>query len=122
MDNVRKPKYYIYPGLNISEREEFVKTLEFKPLWIMETVAKYYHLSVDRMISNMRYTEYKVPRFIAAYFVKKHTALTPDQIAIIFKRERTTILHSVKQVQNWIDTNDSRKADIEFLQNYFVVK
>jgi chromosomal replication initiator protein len=57
------------------------------------------------------------PRHVAMYLVYELTDLSSVCLAEVFMRDdHATILHAAKKVRNWIETDASRRRDVEELR------
>lgn len=81
-----------------AEKEMFQKGYEE----IIKIVAQFF--AVDIFIPTRKYT-IKFPRQIAHYFAYQYTRLSLQQIANPFKQDHTTILNSLKVIDNLFDSN-----------------
>lgn len=86
-----------------------------EPEVIINTVANYYHLPVDDVISRSRKIELIRAKHQAIYLIKDNTRLSLTRIGENFKGktgalDHATILHAVKSVNNQCDT-DARYRD-----------
>jgi chromosomal replication initiation ATPase DnaA len=75
--------------------------LEQQPLGIIEQIADYYQIDKKDLIdSKTRQKEYIAnARQVCQYIIRKKTNLTLKQIAYIFDRKHTTIIHAIKKVE-----------------------
>ena len=72
---------------------------EITPQAIMQTVADYYSITMDDLISHSRRREITVPRQIAMYLTREMTNLSLPQIGQVFgNRDHTTVLHGCEKV------------------------
>lgn len=66
------------------------------------------NITVDKLKGKSRKVEYTIPRFVYWFYLNK---ADPDKwrvskIAAAFERERKAIRNGIKQINNFIDTND----------------
>ncbi len=72
---------------------------EVTPQSIMQTVAEYYSITVNDLVSHSRRREITVPRQIAMYLTREMTNLSLIQIGQLFgNRDHTTVLHGCDKV------------------------
>ena len=80
---------------------------------IMQTVADYYSIAVDDLISHSRRREITVPRQIAMYLTREMTNLSLPQIGQVFgNRDHTTVLHGCDKVAVSMKNADSGMASV----------
>tara|TARA_R110000851_G_scaffold255595_1_gene408112 strand:- start:93 stop:692 length:600 start_codon:yes stop_codon:yes gene_type:complete len=84
---------------------------------IKKIVSKYYRITVDEMLDKDR-RRYKVwPRQVAMYFVYEKTKAS---LCVIgedgFSRDHATVLHSIKIVNDIMETDKIKRAEIEELE------
>lgn len=74
---------------------------------ILFATCKYFGIeSLEKMMKRNRKDEFVMARHIAAFLIKRMTGLRDAEIAVYFKRDRTTILNSLWVVQDFIDTKN----------------
>jgi len=101
---------YLAPGLNNFNRK-------IDPYNIKVAAAKIYDISVFQLDMKCRKQEFKDARFIAMYFCKLYTKWTLERIGMYFNyRNHATVLHSIKSVKNWMET------DKQFRQNVYKIR
>ena len=80
-----------------------------KEVLIKECIAKHFNIKVEDLYNRSRKTEVLIPRQLAMYFIREKTKIGLKEIAYSFVGfDHTTVMNSVKQVQNAIDTQDER--------------
>ena len=80
-----------------------------KEVLIKECIAKHFNIKVEDLYNRSRKTEVLIPRQLAMYFIREKTKIGLKEIAYSFVGfDHTTVMNSVKQVQNAIDTQDKR--------------
>ena len=98
---------YVLPGIGN------IKVSPFSISEKLNNFAKYmvnkFSISEDFLTNKSRKVEdYVIPRGVYFYCMVKKERITPTQImkSHIGIHDRTTILHSLKTIQRYIDTND----------------
>lgn len=66
---------------------------------IAEKVCDYYQINYGQLMSKYRGEEVALARQMAMYLSKEKTELNSEEIAKIFKRDRTTVLHSIQKIR-----------------------
>jgi chromosomal replication initiation ATPase DnaA len=80
-----------------------------KEVLIKKCIAKHFNIKVEDLYNRSRKTEVLIPRQLAMYFIREKTKIGLKEIADSFIGfDHTTVMNSVKQVQNAIDTQDER--------------
>ena len=84
---------------------------------IVETVAEYYNITLDQMMSKKRSSDIARPRMIAMYLAKNMTDSTLDAIgASLGGRDHATVIHGVNKI------NDDIMNSTEFSQQIETIK
>lgn len=69
------------------------------PERIMEAVANYFYIPVDQMISQNRSKDVAYPRQMAMYMIRQELEYSFPDIAKIFKRDHTTVMHACNKIE-----------------------
>ena len=92
-----------------------VRTKNSKVILIIETVANHYRLSYSELIQRTRKREIVEARQVAAHLLKSNTNLSLQAIGkLLGDRNHATIVHSIKEVNNLLETN--KEFRIKFQQ------
>jgi len=81
---------------------------------IAEKVCNYYQIKFGQMMSKYRGEEVTLARQMTMYLTKQKTALNGEEIAQLFNRDRTTVLHSISKIKGQLSNkfDDTIKNDI----------
>ncbi len=90
----------------IHEEEKAVLT----PGKIIRTVAEYYGIRMDDILSKSQARECALPRQIAMHLCREQLGLPFMKIGDIFARDHSTVMASVKQVQKGLETKNPEIA------------
>ncbi len=83
------------------------------PSQVIETVAKFYNISVADMVSPSRNKELVQPRQIAMYLIRQETdASLPEIGGLLGGRDHTTILHGVERIKDRLETEEQLRRDV----------
>jgi chromosomal replication initiator protein len=83
------------------------------PSQVIETVSKYYNLSVQELVSAARNRELVQPRQIAMYLIRQETdASLPEIGALLGGRDHTTVIHGVDRVKERLESEDQLRRDV----------
>jgi chromosomal replication initiation ATPase DnaA len=79
-----------------------------------EKICNYYQIKYGQMMSKYRGEEVTLARQMTMYFTKQKTDLNGEEIAQLFKRDRTTVLHSISKIRGQLTNkfDDTIKNDI----------
>lgn len=91
--------------------------LTLSPSVIKEFISKQYNLSVDELQSRSRKKILTFPRQVAMYLCRKHTENSLADIGKEFRRDHSTVLHSIKKVTDLKLRNTSIQEQINLLSN-----
>ena len=81
---------------------------------IAEKVCNYYQIKYGQMMSKYRGEEVTLARQMTMYLTKEKTELNGEEIAKLFNRDRTTVLHSISKIKGQLSNkfDDTIKNDI----------
>jgi chromosomal replication initiator protein len=81
---------------------------------IAEKVCNYYQIKYGQMMSKYRGEEVTLARQMTMYLTKEKTTLNGEEIAKLFNRDRTTVLHSISKIKGQLSNkfDDTIKNDI----------
>ena len=83
------------------------------PSQVIETVAKFYNISVQEIVSSSRSKELVQPRQVAMYLVRQETdASLPEIGALLGGRDHTTVIHGVERVKERLESEDQLRRDV----------
>ena len=83
------------------------------PSQVIETVAKFYSISVPEMVSASRNKELVQPRPIAMYLIRQETdASLPEIGGLLGGRDHTTIIHGVERVKDRLENEEQLRRDV----------
>ncbi len=89
------------------------KRAHITPSQVIETVAKYYSISVPEMVSPSRNRELVQPRQVAMYLIRQETdASLPEIGGLLGGRDHTTILHGVDRVKDRLEAEEQLRRDV----------
>ena len=87
------------------------------PSQVIETVARYYNISVQEIVSSSRSKELVQPRQVAMYLVRQETdASLPEIGALLGGRDHTTVIHGVDRVKERLESEDQLRRDVMSLR------
>ena len=73
---------------------------------ILDIVAEYYSLDVEKMLSSSRKRSIVIPRQLSMFMAKKLTKLPLSKIGAAFGgKDHTTVLYACKQMKNMMETD-----------------
>ena len=81
---------------------------------IAEKVCNYYQIKYGQLMSKYRGEEVTLARQMTMYLTKEKTELNGEEIAQIFNRDRTTVLHSISKIRGQLSNkfDDTIKNDV----------
>lgn len=82
----------------------------YAPDYIVEKIAAYYNLSVEDILGKGKTKNIANARQTAIYLMRKLTGLTLAEIGSALNRDHSTVLHSIRKIEESIAT-DSQLAD-----------
>jgi chromosomal replication initiator protein len=89
------------------------KRAHITPSQVIETVSRYFSISIQEMVSPSRNKELVLPRQIAMYIIRQETdASLPEIGGLLGGRDHTTILHGVERVKERLESEEQLRRDI----------
>ena len=89
--------------------------------FIIETVCNYFNVSSKDICSQSRRQPYIYIRQVAIYLANKHTDVSNVQIGKAFGgRNHATVLHSITQMKNLIETEEKTATEISKIEDLLV--
>ncbi len=82
----------------------------YAPEYIVEKIAAYYNLTVEDILGKGKTKNIANARQIAIYLMRKLTGLTLAEIGSALNRDHSTVLHSIRKIEDSI-TTDTELAD-----------
>ena len=83
------------------------------PSQVIETVAKFYNISVAEMVSPARNKELVQPRQVAMYLIRQETdASLPEIGNLLGGRDHTTVLHGIERIKDRLETEEQLRREI----------
>jgi len=80
---------------------------------IAESVAEYYHISLDAMCGKQRDKHIVTPRQIAMYLIRQETQASLLEIGQLFGgRDHSTVLHSCEKIERDVNINPALRREI----------
>ena len=79
------------------------------PERIMEAVANYFYMRIEQMISQNRSKDVAYPRQMAMYMIRQELEYSFPDIAKIFKRDHTTVMHACNKIEE--ERRSSRETE-----------
>ncbi|MBR4182254.1 MAG: chromosomal replication initiator protein DnaA [Lachnospiraceae bacterium] len=84
---------------------------------IVETVAEYYNITLEQMMSKKRTSDIARPRMIAMYLAKNMTDSSLDAIgASLGGRDHSTVIHGVNKINDDIMNSDEFRQQIDTIK------
>ena len=111
--NVTESKIILKDIISVNARNLSIENIQ-------KTVASYFTISLNEMLSPRRSRSLVRPRQIAMYLAKKLTTQSLPDIGRQFNnRDHTTVIHAVKTIENLIINDQSFKKSVEDLKGKF---
>ena len=110
-------------GIDMQLAQEVLKNFvseinkEITPEIIQKTVAEYFDVDLDRLIGPTRIRQVVIARQISMFLLKEHTDKSLKAIGKMFGgRDHTTVIYSIKAVNNALQTDETIKQALEELE------
>ena len=86
-------------------REVIRSERSYTPEYIVEKTANFYSLSPEDILGKGKTKNIAAARQIATYLMRKLTTLTLEEIGTVLNRDHSTILHSIRKIEESINTD-----------------
>ncbi len=77
----------------------------YTPEYIIEKTATFYDLSPEDILGKGKTKNIAAARQMATYLMRKLTTLTLEEIGGVMNRDHTTILHSIRKIEDSVNTD-----------------
>lgn len=84
---------------------------------VCDLVSSQFKVPVKDLQSKSRKKEITIPRQIAMYLARKHTEQSLQEIGKVFRRDHSTVLHSIKVVSSKLVRDASVNAQLQLLSD-----
>ncbi len=92
--------------------------IKITPDKIMDRVASFYKITKDDLTGKTRVKSFAFPRQVGMYLCNKLTDMNYKMIGNAFGgKDRSTVDHNVKKIEELLKTDESLKADINYIIN-----
>ncbi len=83
------------------------------PSQVIETISKFYNISIHELVSASRNRELVQPRQIAMYLIRQETdASLPEIGGLLGGRDHTTVIHGIDRVKERLEAEDQLRRDV----------
>ena len=83
------------------------------PSQVIETISKYYNISLQELVSASRNKELVLPRQVAMYLIRQETdASLPEIGGLLGGRDHTTVIHGIERVKERLESEDQLRRDV----------
>ena len=83
------------------------------PSQVIETISKYYNLSVQDLVSASRNKELVQPRQVAMYLIRQETdASLPEIGGLLGGRDHTTVIHGIERVKERLESEEQLRREV----------
>ena len=97
------------PQIQLIDSDEEIVNIES----IQKTVASFFQISLQDLLSARRSRSLARPRQIAMYLAKKYTSKSLPEIGRKFSnRDHTTVIHAVKKINQLLQNDENIKRNI----------
>lgn len=107
---------YAIPGLK--RNYIFLPSAKRDPAVIIDTVAKHYNMSVDKLKKRCRKREFVLARHACFVFLRLYTTLSLQDIGDLFDMDRTSVMHGIHTAKDLLTINEAYRLE---LNNIFPV-
>ncbi|MCL4506792.1 MAG: chromosomal replication initiator protein DnaA [Chloroflexi bacterium] len=83
------------------------------PSQVIETISKFYNISIHELVSASRNRELVQPRQVAMYLIRQETdASLPEIGGLLGGRDHTTVIHGIERVKERLESEDQLRRDV----------
>ena len=88
-------------------REVIRSEKTYTPEYIVDKTADYYNIEPDQIFGKGKTKNVAAARQMSIYLMRKLTGLTLEEIGSVLNRDHSTILHSIRKVEESVNTDPS---------------
>lgn len=103
--------YFAIPGLKVKTKAPLIDEHH-----IIKKLAEYFEIDTSKFSAPGRKSAEVFPRQMLCYFLFKYTRLRKVRIAELVNRDYSTIMYTLKAIQNRIDTEQPLREEIEVIR------
>jgi chromosomal replication initiator protein len=104
---------YVYAGIDSLHNLSAFQTVEH----IKKAIESTTKVNFDQIQSRKRYKKVVEARHLFHYFVKMKTKNTLKEIGNMSKRDHSSVIHSVKTIHNWLQTDEETKINFRLIEH-----
>jgi chromosomal replication initiation ATPase DnaA len=82
---------------------------------VIRVCCSHFKTSLKKMATKDRHWPIRYSRYATIYLLSKRTRLNQEDIALIFNRDRTTVVSSIQALKDVMETDCSLREEIEQL-------
>lgn len=79
---------------------------------VIKSVSDYYNLNESELKKKDRHWHIRTARQVCMYLLKRNTTMSLVAIGKLFKRDHTTVIHSVQKVKDLLDTEEAFRIEL----------
>jgi chromosomal replication initiator protein len=105
---------YIIPGL----KEDYSAIMQRQTIdKIIKATTRHYGETFVELLKRDRRRNKVTCRHVICFLLRKHTTLSQQAVGDIFGVDHTTVVHSVKQVKNFMRFEEVFRKDLETIES-----
>lgn len=97
--------YWVIPGLKSAFKHE--SGPKMNDTIIISTVCEYFKVTLNQLKSVRRDRQIVFPRQLAMYYLYYYCNKSTVEIGRIFKKDHTTVVHSLRKVRGWMQVDQN---------------
>lgn len=82
----------------------------------VQIICAHYNVKKSEMLSRDRHRYLVDPRHLIHHFLRKHTKLSLHRIGFMTMRDHATVMHSMKTVKNWMESDPDFRDRVHIIQ------
>ncbi len=99
--------------VNVALSDLLPQRAELQPQAVIDAVARFFNLSVEKLLSADRSRNVALPRQLAMYILREDVKVSLPQIGeVIGGRDHTTVMHGIKKIESGIKTDDHMQRQL----------
>lgn len=110
------PNYFILPGLESKQKLGPWLDKEI----VIHTICQHMEIGRDKIESKARVRPVSYCRHLIFYFLRTHTNLTYLQIATLFGKDHSTVIHGYETIKDLLQVDTNVKDQIELLKTKII--
>lgn len=87
------------------------------PSYIESIVCNYFDVHLSKLSGSRRYRDIVFARQVVMFLMRRYTKMSLKNIGIRYKKDHTTVIHSLRTLNNLMETDPIIRQKVYFLES-----